>query len=476
MSDFLAVRQKVAYNVGINMSANGRSEDFFLMKANALDHGDLHHIIRFALPVAAENLITQMISMVISMLIGGITKSALAAVGLVNQAVSMYSAIFSLMSTGGAVLLARSIGSRNYKESSMIAEQNMLLALAVSILMSGVSLAAATPVMRLLMPNVEPVMFSEGVIYFRLMMISFPALIVNSVASSMLRAAGNSRGPMLTTVVVNVVQVGAAALFIPGLKMGIAGAGASYVAARYAGAALITFILLKYHSSFKIDLKRMLKPDFPTWTRMARIGVPNSLESTLVQAGYLIANTMIVNLGAHQAAVYQVTNTLYGFAAYPQGICGPILISFVGQALGAGQVAKAKKTLMGIYCCGMVASLIMSLIISLCVVPLGGLFTGDPTVIEDCKTTIWYMFVMCIPAMSINGMDPGLRTGGDSKWIMIYTIFAVWAIRVPLTWLFCYQLSWGVPGLFMANIISLVFRALCSQFRFHTGKWLHANV
>ena len=446
------------------------------MNTDRFKNSDVGHILRFTLPVAAENLISQLIGMVVSALIGGITKSALAAVGLVNQTVSMYTAIFSLMSTGGAVLLARSIGAGDRQESSRIAEQNLLLALLVSVLMSVFSLLAATPIMSLLMNNVDETMFSEGVIYFRLMMLSFPAMIVNTVASAMLRAAGNSRGPMITTMLVNVVQVAASALFIPALKMGIAGAGLSYVVARYAGAAIISFILLRYHGSFRIQLRQLLKPHFPTWARMARIGVPNSLESTLVQAGYLIANTMIVGLGTHQAAVYQVTNTLYNFAAYPQGICGPILISFVGQSLGAGDVAKAKKTLMGIYWSGMAASLIFSLAIALSVVPLGSLYTADPAVIEDCKISIWYMFAMCIPAISINAMDPGLRTGGDSKWIMAYTIFGVWAIRVPLTYLFCYQMNMGVPGLFLANIISLVFRALCSQFRFHTGRWLHKNV
>lgn len=446
------------------------------MNTEHSSHSDLSQILRFTLPVAAENLISQLIGMVVSMLIGGITKSALAAVGLVNQTVSMYTALFSLMSTGGAVLLARSIGAGDQQESSRIAEQNLLLALAVSILMSILSLLAATPIMKLLMSNVEETMFNEGVIYFRLMMISFPAMIVNTVSSAMLRAAGNSRGPMITTMLVNVVQVAASALFIPALKMGITGAGLSYVVARYAGALIISFMLLRYHGSFRIHLPRMLRPHFPTWARMARIGVPNSLESTLVQAGYLIANTMIVGLGTHQAAVYQVTNTLYGFAAYPQGICGPILISFVGQALGAGNIPKARKTLMGIYWVGMAASFVFSLTIALAVVPLGSLYTNDPMVIEDCKTTIWYMFAMCVPAISINAMDPGLRTGGDSKWIMLYTIFGVWAIRVPLTYLFCYRMSMGVSGLFLANIISLVFRASCSQFRFHTGRWLHKNV
>ncbi len=441
-----------------------------------MKNSDLDHIIRFTIPVAAENLLSQLIAMLVPALIGGISGSALAAVGLVNQTVAMFSAAFSMMTVGGAVLLARSIGAGERLETSRIAEQNILLALTASIVLSAVSLTAAGPIMRILMPTAEDAMFTEAVVYFRYMMISFPALMLNTVASAMLRAAGNSRGPMLATTSVNVVQVLAAALFIRVMKLGIAGAGLSYVAARLTGAVMVSLMLLKYHGSFSIRLKNLLKPHFATWGHMIRVGTPNTLESTLVQAGYLIANSMIVGLGTHQATVYQVTNTLYGFAAYPQGICSPILISFVGQALGAGQVAKAKKTLWGIYLSGMTASLIFSLVIALLVGPLSRFYTSDPAVLEECRTTVWFMFAMCIPAMSINGMDPGLRTGGDSKWIMAYTIFGVWAIRVPLTWLFCYQFSWGVAGLFMANIVSLVFRALCSQVRFHTGRWLHSNV
>lgn len=437
---------------------------------------ELHSILRFTFPVAVENLFTQIIALIVPMLIGGISGSALAAVGLVNQTVSMYTAVFAMMSTGGAVLLARSIGAKDWKESSLIAEQNILLTLVVSMVLSGISLVLAAPIMRLLMVNPEENVLREGVVYFRLMLISFPALMLQTVGSAMLRSAGDSKNPMLATVVLNLVQVAMAALLIKGLDAGIAGAGLSYVIARYAGAALVCVMLLLCRGYFRIDVRRLFKPHFPTWLRMVRIGVPNSFESTLVQAGYLIANSMIMGVGTHQATVYQVVNTLYGFASYPQVICGPILISFVGQHLGAGDVKGAKKTLLGIYSVGMTVSLLLSLVISLCVAPLSALYSQDALVLADCRTTIWYMFFMCIPAMSINGMDPGLKAGGDSKAIMIYTVLSVWLVRVPLTWLFCYKLSMGVGGLFLANIASLVVRALCSQVRFHTGRWLHRTI
>ncbi len=124
----------------------------------------------------------------------------------------------------------------------------------------------------------------------------------------------------------------------------------------------------------------------------------------------------------------------------------------------------------------MCAELILSLVIVLNVGPLSRIYTSDPEVLRECRTIVWYMFGVCISAMSINAMDPGLRTGGDGKCIMLYTAFGVWAVRVPLTWLLCYKLEMGVPGVYIANIVSLTFRALCSHVRFHTGKWLHKNI
>lgn len=441
-----------------------------------IKNDDLRHIIRFALPVTLENMLTMIIGLIVPALVGGISGSALAAVGMGNQVVVMYNSLLALASTGGAILLARSIGSGDYAESSRIAEQNILLTLLFGLVLAAGSYAAASPIMRLLMSTAEEGMFSEAVDYFRYMMISFPPYILYVVSSAMLRAAGESRGPMLATGVLNVVHVAASWVLIRGMGLGIAGAGAAYVVARCACCAVSMIMLFRYHTSFCMRLKHLFHLHFPTWKRIMRIGVPTSMETAWVQAGYLIANSMIIGLGAHQATVYQVTNTLYTFAAFPQNIFAPILVSFVGQQLGAGNVPKAKKILWGIYLTGMTASLVMSLGVTLSVGPLSRFYTADPQVLAECRVTVWHMFIMCIPAMSINAMDPGLRTGGDGKWIMAYTVFGVWAVRIPLTYLFCYTMNLGVPGLFIANTISLTFRSLCSHYRFHTGKWLHKSV
>ena len=435
-----------------------------------------NRMMRFALPVALENLMNQLIAMFVPILIGGISGSALAAVGMGNTVISMFISCFSMMTTGGAVLLARAIGAGEEEDASRIAGQSVLMTAAMGIGFALVFWLCASPVMRLLMPVAEEQMFSEAVLYFRYMMISFPGLMVYTVGTALLRASGTTRGPMLITVAFNVVLIGMSALMIRGMNLGIAGTGAAYSVARVTAAVLTMILLVRQHGSFRLRTQHIVRPHFATWRRILRIGVPASLESALVQGGYLVGNALAVGLGTHEATVYQVLNTVYGFASYPQSICSTILVSFIGQLIGAGMYKEARKTARQIYWAGMGITVVLAIVLMIFSGQLSTMYSSDPEVISQCANLGWIILASNIPAFSINGTDPGLRAGGDVRFVMIYTIIGVWAIRVPLTWLFCYPMGMGVPGVFLANIVSLSLRALTGQIRFFSGKWIHKNV
>lgn len=437
---------------------------------------DMNQMIRFAVPVALENLFTQIIALLIPALIGGISGSALAGTGMGNTVVSLLNAIFAILTIGGAVLLARSIGAKNWEDASHMAEQSVLLTLLMSAALAVSLWLGAARVMRLLMPTAEEGMLQEAVLYFRYMMISFPAMMIYTVGAALLRAAGNTKEPMVVTIVLNIVTVALAALLIRGSGLGMDGAGIAYVLARFIAAALTVLMLIRYQGSFRFRIKKFLKPHLPTWKRIFRIGVPASLEATLVQGGYLLGNTMTVGLGALPATVYQIINTFYNFAAYPQNIASPLIVSFIGKKLGAGQEKEAKRTAQIIYFSGMGVTVVLASVIMLLTGRLSTLYSSDPWVLEECRKLAWLVLALNILAMSINGMDPGLKAGGDGNFVMTYTILGVWLVRVPLTWLFCYQMDMGVLGVFLANIVSLVSRSVIGQIRFYSGKWIHKNV
>lgn len=435
-----------------------------------------NRLLRFAAQVALENLVNQIISMLVPMLIGGISGSALAAVGMGNTVINMFTAGFSIMSTGGAVLLARAIGAGESEDASRIAGQSFLMAAVLSVLMAIGFWVAAVPFMRLLLPSAEEALFRESVVYFKYMMFSFPWLMIYTVGAALLRASGSARGPMAVTAALNVALIGLSFVFIRSMKLGMDGVGMAYVLARVISAVLMTLLLIRSHGSFRMRAQDIVRPHMATWRRIFRIGMPTSLESVLVQAGYLVGNAMAVGLGTFEATVYQVVNTVYSFGGYPQAICSTILVSFIGQLVGAGKLNEARKTARKIFYAGMGVTLGLAGCLAIFSEPVFRLYASDERVISECVRLSWVILVSNIPAMMINGTDPGLKAGGDMRFVMIYTVIGVWAIRVPLTWLFCYPLNMGVLGVFLANIVSLLMRGVCGQIRFFSNRWIHDKI
>ena len=125
------------------------------------------------------------------------------------------------------------------------------------------------------------------------------------------------------------------------------------------------------------------------------------------------------------------------------------------------------ETVTGIGC-----TLLLGTIAMLFGTPLSGLYSSDPAAISESAGLLWLLVVMDIAGVSINGIDPQLRAGGDVKYVMCVTLFAVWGIRLPLTWLFCFKIHLGVPGIFLANAISLYFRAVMGFVRHCGTRWI----
>ena len=108
--------------------------------------------------------------------------------------------------------------------------------------------------------------------------------------------------------------------------------------------------------------------------------------------------------------------------------------------------------------------------------PLAGLYTRDASVQAESARLMWLMTGFALFGTILNANDPVLRTAGDVKYVMIYTMFSVWLVRLPLTYLMAYVLKWGAFGVQLANILSLAVRAAFDLCRIHKEKWLYLKV
>lgn len=436
---------------------------------------DAHPTLFFVLPVMLENLLSTGAGLIFSWLIGGISGSALTTISTGNQVINLITAAATMLVTGSGILCARLLGAGDRLEASKVVEQTLFLSTVSGAIITVLCLAFANPLMTLLMPNAEPAVLSEAITYFRVLILSLPATFLINAINSVLRSSGDSRSPMIVTLSLCGLQLVFAWLFLRLMGMDVMGAGLVFLLCRTGAAALGLYILLHSHR-YHLILKNALKPNFVVFRRILMVGIPTSIESIFVQTGYLLANSMVIGLGTFEAAVFNVANTLYTFATLPQMICSAIATTLIGQLIGAKEYKKAKRSGWGIWVAGMTASLIMSGLLLIFGNSLTPIYSTDPTVHTAAAAAMFSVFMMCIPAISLNALDPQLRVGGDVKFVMYISIIAVWAIRLPATWLFCYRWNLGAQGVFWANAVSLGFRMVCNMARFIQGKYLYMRV
>lgn len=427
--------------------------------------------LRFTLPVIIENTATIFIGLILSRIFSGISASAMAAIGMSNTVVTVVSSFFSIVSGSTAVIVSRHIGAGEGKEAGDIISQSILLSVLLSTAITILTIVFSTPLFRLLIPTAEDALFNEAVRYFRIMMISLPGLVLTSVLGPIFRALGSSHVSFTATIIMSLSQLLFAWIFIGGFHLNEIGAGLAAVCCRIIGTACLFFALLRDHRYFTLHIKDMLRLRKAICLRIFRLGIPISLESIIVQIGYLLANSMAISLGTFESGVYQIINTLNSFAGLAQGICAAIGTAVIGQLLGAGKPDSARKIGRGIWAAGIAATAVLCATLILAGEPLSALYSSDPATITSSANLLWVLLVIDIAGVSINAIDPQLKAGGDATFVMIVTVSAVWLIRLPLTWLFCFKLNMGVLGIYIANAISLYFRAVVGFVRHCGSKW-----
>ena len=431
--------------------------------------------LQFALPVIFETVLSTFINLIFSSLIGGISGSSLTAISQCNMIVTLIVAAMSLLNTGSSVLCARLKGSGEYREASRVAEQTILLACAFSLIIMTLCLIFTVPLLSLVMPNAEDGLLHEAYVYFRVLILSLPFLNISNVLVGMLRASGDSRTSMVVNVSTCLMQLLFAFLFLRTFQLGVTGAGLTYLCCRLASMLLAVWLFTHSHR-YTIAFRRILKPHFPTFRRIFALGIPSSVESIFVQAGYLVGSTMVIGLGSFEAAVYNVANTLYSFASLPQGIMSAIALTTTGQLIGSGDYEMARKKGWKLWRIGLIAVTATSLILFLLRKQLTPLYSSDPAVQTAAAAAILAALLMNHPGASLNTLNPQLSAGGDVRSVMYTTLIGVWLIRLPLTWLFCYHWTLGAPGVFLANAIALYVRAVLNILRTRQGKYLYMRV
>ena len=283
---------------------------------------------------------------------------------------------------------------------------------------------------------------------------------------------------MLSSLVMNVVNIGGNAVLIYGFGMGVLGAALASLVSRAVSCLVVLWLLQRPACPLRVDGLRALAPDGGLIRRILRVGIPAGIENGMFQIGKLSVSSLTSTLGTAAIAANAVANTTTTFLNIPANAVGMAALTVVGQCLGAGEKEQAvyysRRLLLTAYCGAWVMNLSAFLFANRFVISLFNLSPEAQTM--ALQVMVWFNFVSLFFWPSSFTLPNILRAAGDARFTMAVSILSMWVFRVG----FCYVMVLGFHGrllsIWMGMFLDWVFRSLCFFVRFARGRWMEQSV
>lgn len=203
---------------------------FDVDKHNLLFHNKA--LFALLIPIVVEQLLNSFMGMVDTMMVSNLGSQAISGVSLVDSVNNLIVQLFSAMATGAAIICSHYIGMRNKDGANKAARQVVLTVMVISLAITILGLIFRRPLLTLIFGHVEQEVMDNAVDYFLFTALSYPFLALFSAGSAIFRSCGNSRYPMMVSVISNVFNIGGNALLMFVFKLGVSGAAISTLVSR----------------------------------------------------------------------------------------------------------------------------------------------------------------------------------------------------------------------------------------------------
>ena len=429
-------------------------------------------ILRLGWPSITEQLLIMLVSVFMTMLIGQINQSAIAAAGIVNSIFFFLQAVFAALSTGSTVLVARLTGegSPDVKQAAL---QSLIMVVVSSVVITILCFIFTEPLLGLLLGRGNEEVYNQGLTLFKILMVSMPLLMINIVVSGVFRGVGNMVLPLAVSAMVNVVYLLTGEFMISSLHMGIAGAAWAAVIARALGCVLVVVAIYLGKGRISLQLSDGFKPNLPMIKRIMKVGLPASVEQLVMQGGFLVLNTVVLGMGALDGAAYPIVMSINSMAFMPAFGLSMASSTLVGHSLGEGDPQKAERyTRQTLY-------MAMGLLTAISVLLF--IFSTDIAYWYTTKDNIGVISVTssCVKVLALGEpllavmtiLAATLRAAGDIKYIMYTSILGIWFLRIVLSIVLQNLTGLGVVLTMWCILIDFVVRSILYYFRFKQGRW-----
>ncbi len=432
--------------------------------------------IRLGFPIAMQNLLGSSFGLVDTLMLGQLGDIAVASVGMAGQWVWLMHIFFYGVSSGAAVFLSQYWGAKDFKGIRRAYGIVSVCCVAVAVIMLLVAVLFPQIVMRLF--TTDPEVIQTGVSYLRIAGFSYLALAFTQIFSTVLRSTEEVKLPLYASilgVLLNTVLNYGLIFGKLGMpQLGVPGAALATVISAWSTPILLFIVSLKRRNLLICPLRELLSFDRAFVKKFVRVSLPVLANEGLWALGTMGYNMVFGHMGTVQYAALTIFRTIESvFFAFYVGLCHACAV-LVGREIGAGRVEESVRYANRFTIVMPTATVVLSAVMILSRGLFLRLFDVSPEVASLAKSILLIyaieMPIRNIPFITICGI---FRPGGDTLTGMLYDIFSVWMLALPVTIIagLVLKLDFLLVYILMVIFEDWIKAVLCVR-RLRSRKWI----
>jgi MATE family multidrug resistance protein len=433
----------------------------------AVSGTSVRDVFRLAWPVMVSMLSYTAMGLVDTLFVARLGTVHLAAVGFAATLVFTSQSFGGGLMAGVRVVVAQLTGAGEHRQGTRAAWQGLWLAGVMGVVVAALSMLGPMIFVRM---GASTAVALHADCFFAVRVLGAPVVFCSLALSAWFQGRGDTRTPMVATLISNGLNIALDPILIFGLgpvpALGVSGAATATVISLCLGAIYLALrarcALVAVPSSPSIGLLRSI------W----RLGGPMGVRYFLEMCSFAVFAAMLASVGAIELAAHVLVVRIISVSFLPGHAVSEATAVIVGQLIGAGQRLRAwaafrsaLRLSLGIMLgCGFVFVLVPHVLLMPFEVEAGVMRVALDLLLIAAVFQVFDAYVMAAHG-AMNG-------AGDTRFVMICSVTITWLVKLPIAWWLAIELGMGAVGAWLGLTAEIVVLAIVCWTRIRSGRWL----
>lgn len=443
---------------------------------SSIDRKFLSNMLKIALPIMIQNLVTSSLNMADTIMVGKLGEVQIASVGIANQYFFLFTMILTGLCGGCSVFISQYWGKKDFANIKRMLGLGLASALFVSVVFMAAGFISTDAIISLF--NKDSIVIDLGGKYLFIVLFSYIFTAVTFVYGYSLRSIGDTVAPLIVNIAALLCNVFLNYVLIFGKlgapALGVEGAAIATLIARVLEAIILVILVYKDNGVLAANASELLDLSRDFFKKSYNIILPVLLNDVLWAMASLIYSVVYGRMGTGATAAIQICNTVSNmFMVVTFGMASASAI-MVGNSIGEGKEDQAVDYAKKLMAVSLIVSIILGLSLALTAPLILDLFNISIEVRSSTLIMLYIIsFIFVIRFLGMVIIVGILRGAGDARSSLIIEGLTMWFIGVPLTIMGAFLFKLPVHLVYALAILEEVVKFILGLMRLKSRKWIN---